>query len=116
VGLNDAPQERQMAEIIFLAHEGTEYRVAARAGQSVMQAALFSGVPGIVAECGGCAACATCRVFVDESWANRLQPPAALESSMLEEDGGRPHLRLSCQIAVDETLDGLIVHMPESQY
>jgi 2Fe-2S ferredoxin len=106
-----------MAEIKFVAHDGTEYRVAAKAGQSVMQAALFNDVPGIVAECGGSAACATCRVFVDESWAGRLQPPAPLESSMLEEDGsGRPHLRLSCQIAVDETLDGLIVHMLESQY
>jgi 2Fe-2S ferredoxin len=106
-----------MAEIIFVAHDGTEYRVAATAGQSVMQAALFNSVPGIVAECGGSAACATCRVFVDVSWADRLQPPAALESSMLEAgDSGRPHVRLSCQIAVDEALDGLIVHIPESQY
>jgi len=106
-----------MAEIIFVAHDGTEYRVLAKEGESVMQAALFNGVAGIVAECGGCAACATCRVFVDESWAERLSPPAPLESSMLEEDGsGRPHLRLSCQIAVNESLDGLIVHMPESQY
>lgn len=106
-----------MAEIIFITHDSTEYRVTAEPGQTAMQAAVFNNVPGILAECGGCVACATCRVFVDERWAARFPPPAPLESSVLNEDDGvHPHSRLSCQIEINDTLDGLILHVPESQY
>jgi ferredoxin, 2Fe-2S len=106
-----------MAKIVFIAHDGAEHRITAESGKSLMQAAVFNGVPGIVAECGGCAACATCRVFVAEEWADRVPPASAIERSMLEDEAGtRPHARLSCQIAIGESLDGLVVHVPESQY
>ena len=81
-----------------------------------MQAALTNGVPGILAECGGAASCATCHVYVDEAWREKAGPPSPMEEDML--DFGydvRANSRLSCQIKVIEALDGLVVSTPERQ-
>jgi 2Fe-2S ferredoxin len=107
-----------MAKVTYVEHNGTEHTVDVEAGQSVMQGAVSNGVPGIDADCGGAAACATCHVFVDEAWTSRVGPATdEHELSMLEcaVDAG-PASRLSCQIAVSEPLDGLVVHLPESQH
>ena len=86
-------------------------------GDSVMQTATGAGVPGIVAECGGSAMCATCHVYVDEAWADRLPPPLATELEMLECTAAErlPNSRLSCQIKLSAALDGLVVRIPERQ-
>ncbi|MFA5938078.1 MAG: 2Fe-2S iron-sulfur cluster-binding protein [Sinimarinibacterium sp.] len=105
-----------MPRITFIAPGKGEYPVDAQHGQSVMEAATGNLVPGIVGECGGCCSCATCHVYVDEAWYGRLPPPEALEIGMLEgaiEPG--PLSRLSCQIRVDDSLDGLVVRIPEGQ-
>ena len=106
-----------MPLIIYVDHDGARRSHSVAAGTSVMIGARDNDVSGIVADCGGAAACATCRVFVDDAWAGRLPPAQPLEQSMLDAfEGEHPHQRLSCQITCTEALDGLVVHVPESQY
>ncbi len=105
-----------MPKIRFVAHTGHEYETEAQVGQSVMQAALNGMVPGIIADCGGNCSCATCHVYVDTPWAERIRPPSREEGDMIEcALHTRPTSRLSCQIGVTAELDGLVVGLPESQ-
>ena len=81
-----------------------------------MQAAQFSEIPGIDADCGGCCACGTCHVIVDPQWIAKTGSSESNEELMLEmtpEKTGTS--RLSCQIQVDEQMDGLVVRLPEFQ-
>lgn len=107
------------ASVIFvryIEHSGRERRVGVETGQTVMSAAASSGVHGIDAECGGSCACATCHVYVDESWFAEVGPPAGVEADLLEFVARRrPNSRLACQIALTDRLDGLIVRVPETQ-
>jgi 2Fe-2S ferredoxin len=81
-----------------------------------MQAAMDSLVPGIVAECGGYANCATCHVYVDPAWADKLPAPEEAEEVMIESAFDvRTTSRLSCQIQVTPETDGLIVRLPVTQ-
>ncbi|WCL54713.1 2Fe-2S iron-sulfur cluster-binding protein [Gimibacter soli] len=106
-----------MTKIIFVNPEGEERIVDAKDGVSVMENAMQNGVDGILADCGGACACATCHVYVDEAFAGKLTPPSDMEISMLEmNDYRRENSRLSCQINVSAELEGLRVHTPESQY
>lgn len=87
-------------------------------GQSVMQLAVASGLDGIVAECGGVLSCATCHVYVSPDWVERLPPPGEDELGMLAFTAveRRDTSRLSCQIILDDSLDGLALELPERQY
>ena len=106
-----------MAKITFIEHSGDEHEVEAKAGLSVMEAAVKNNVPGIDADCGGACACATCHVYVDEAWLAGTGERTAMEQSMLEfAEGVEPNSRLACQIRIDEALDGLVVRLPESQH
>jgi 2Fe-2S ferredoxin len=106
-----------MPRITFIAPDGVERTVQAKSGDSLMQTAIKNAVPGIDADCGGACACATCHVFVDPSWVSRLGQMSAMEASMLDfAQSVRPNSRLSCQIEVTESLDGLVVCTPESQH
>jgi 2Fe-2S ferredoxin len=82
-----------------------------------MENAIRHNVRGIDAECGGCCSCATCHVYVDEAFFDRLPPPDDLESGLLEVVAAerRPTSRLSCQIAMSAALDGLTVRLPQTQ-
>ena len=105
-----------MPAITYVTHEGIEYTVNVPAGKSVMEGAVQYNVPGITADCGGACVCGTCAVRIDDAWINVVGAPSAVESSMLEygtELGAAA--RLSCQIRVDEQIDGLVVHVPASQ-
>jgi len=106
-----------MAKIKFIVADGTETQIEAENDVSLMLAAVNNGIPGIVAECGGACSCATCHVIVDPDWYNRLPEPEGFEKDMIE-FVAQPELtsRLSCQINVNEELDGLVVKIPESQY
>ena len=105
-----------MPKITFIEHSGQEHVVDVAVGHSVMQAAIDNMVPGIIADCGGNCSCATCHVYVDSDWVERVTPPIQSEKDMLE---CALHIqetsRLSCQLAVTPELDGLIVRLPESQ-
>ena len=89
-----------------------------RTGQSLMQAAVDANVDGIEAECGGLLTCATCHVYVREPFASRLPPPSDDENGMLDFTASerRANSRLSCQIELDASLEGLAVDLPPSQH
>ena len=106
-----------MIHVKYIEHSGTEHIVELKAGQSVMEGAVQNGIPGIDAECGGACSCATCHVYVDEAWSETAGAAGAIEADMLEFAAGtRSNSRLSCQITVTESLDGLVVRMPASQH
>ena len=106
-----------MAKIIYIDHEGTEREIEAKNGETVMEVAVKNGVPGIDADCGGACACATCHVYVDEGFADKVGTPEAMEQSMLDfAENVKPTSRLCCQITVSDALDGLKVTTPESQH
>ncbi|MFP3559423.1 2Fe-2S iron-sulfur cluster-binding protein [Paraburkholderia sp. SIMBA_049] len=106
-----------MPQITFITADGTHRTVDARNGDSVMQTAIKNGIPGIDADCGGACACATCHVYVDESWKDRVNKVGDMEASMLDfAQVVLPNSRLSCQLHVVEALDGLVVAIPESQH
>ena len=106
-----------MAKITYIEHNGTEHVVDVANGLTVMEGARDNGVPGIEADCGGACACSTCHVYVAEEWVEKLPAKEAMEADMLdfawEPDATRS--RLTCQIKVTDTLDGLVVTMPEKQ-
>jgi 2Fe-2S ferredoxin len=105
-----------MANITYIQHDGTEQTVDVKNGLSVMEGAIKNDIEGIDADCGGACACATCHVYVDPAWVERLGRPNPMESSMLDfAENREANSRLSCQIKVNDELDGLIVRLPESQ-
>ena len=105
-----------MPRITFIEHDGTEHTVDADTGATVMEAALRNGISSIVAECGGGCTCATCLVHVDDAWSAAGGPPSAEEEEMLDSAFEvKPTSRLSCQIKVTESLDGLVVRTPSYQ-
>jgi ferredoxin, 2Fe-2S len=107
-----------MPTVHLIAADGTRHTLQAKPGRSLMKAALAAGIDGIAADCGGCLTCATCHVYVADEWLVRLPAPGRDELSMLEMTASErlPGSRLSCQIALDDTLDGLTVELPPAQY
>ncbi|MGV6819034.1 MAG: 2Fe-2S iron-sulfur cluster-binding protein [Parvularcula sp.] len=105
-----------MVSITYIEHDGTEHTVDAEPGMTVMETAVKNGIPGIDADCGGACACATCHVFVDPTFEKVTGKPSAMEESMLDFASERNESsRLSCQITIDDRLEGLRVTMPEFQ-
>jgi 2Fe-2S ferredoxin len=110
------PREEPMPQITFVDHAGERRTVTGETGATVMEAAVKNGVPGIVAECGGACACATCHVYVDQNWMPVVGEPSHMEEDMLDfAFDVRPNSRLSCQIRITEAMDGLTVTTPERQ-
>jgi len=106
-----------VARITFVEHDGREITVEAEEGLSVMKAAANNGIAGIAADCGGNAACGTCRIYVDADWAARLPAIAQSEAEMLDYTAdATPGVRLSCQVRVTPELDGLVARLPRSQH
>jgi 2Fe-2S ferredoxin len=106
-----------MPAITYVSSTGEAQTVDVPAGDSVMEGAVQNAIDGILAECGGARQCATCHVYVDEAWFNRLEPAEEPEEEMLTVTAAprKPNSRLSCQIPVTDSLDGLIVHLPPTQ-
>ncbi len=108
-----------MAEVTYVAFDGTRQTVDVPIGENVMRGALYNGIDGIAGECGGAPSCATCHCYVDDAWSALVGGAAdAAEAELLEAAASeiRPTSRLSCQIVMTEALDGLVVHLPESQF
>lgn len=107
-----------MPKLILISAEGERSEVEAESGSSAMRAALIAGVRGIVADCGGEAACATCHVYVDDAWSDKTGDVGLDEDDMLEltECPRQSNSRLSCQIRMSDELDGLVLHLPEAQW
>ena len=107
-----------MPNVTLVEFDGSRHTLEVPEGQSIMQTAVDHSLPGIVGECCGSMACATCHCFIDADWTEKVGPPSQLEQDLLE---GSPvetqtNSRLGCQVAVTAALDGLIVHLPESQF
>jgi ferredoxin, 2Fe-2S len=102
---------------MLISNDGTVHRVEADEGEPLMRAALRHGVEGILAECGGECACATCHVYVSEDWYEALPPPDAVESELLDFVAAerKTTSRLSCQIKLVAQLDGMEVTLPDRQ-
>ena len=106
-----------MAKITYVDHEGNERVVEATNGESVMETAIKNSIPGIDADCGGACACATCHVYIDDDFMEKVGQPEDMEQSMLDfAENVQANSRLSCQISVSDDLDGLKVTTPESQH
>ena len=106
-----------MPSVTYISPDGTETTLEGRDGDSVMDLAVKNGVKGIVAECGGACACATCHVYVDESFSDEVGEAGDLEDDMLDGAAAerRPTSRLSCQIKLRSELDGMRVTIAPEQ-
>lgn len=106
-----------MPAITFIAADGTELTRNAASGASVMQAARDGGIDGIVAECGGGMACATCHVMLSPEVARLFPPASKAETEMLEmtADPATGESRLSCQLIVTAAMPDFSVRLPQRQ-
>ena len=105
-----------MPKITYIEHNGKSHTLEVANGLTVMEGAVLINIPGIDAVCGGSCACATCHVFVDEKWFNKLPNKENAEEDMLDMAfEPKKFSRLSCQLTVSDVLDGLVVKMPSKQ-
>jgi 2Fe-2S ferredoxin len=106
-----------MARITYVEPSGNEVQVDVTDGWSLMQGATANGVEGIVAECGGSCACATCHCYVEEERFAELPPASEAELAMLANVAAerRATSRLACQIKASAALEGLRLVLPETQ-
>ena len=105
-----------MPKITYIEHSGKSHVVEVPNELSVMEGAVQNNIPGITADCGGACACATCHVYVDEKWFDKLKKKDEAEQDMLDM-AFEPNKfsRLSCQISVSDELDGMVVKIPSKQ-
>jgi ferredoxin, 2Fe-2S len=102
-------------KLIVTDREGKTHEIQGRDDWSAMEVIRDANLP-LAAECGGACACATCHVYVDEAWADKLPPAEKQEIEMLDFGVAvQENSRLSCQIKMSDALDGLQVTLaPES--
>ena len=105
-----------MAKITYIEHNGKSHVVEVPNEVSVMEGAVQNNIPGIDADCVGSCACATCHVYVDDKWFDKLPKKEDAEQDMLDM-AFEPNKfsRLACQITISEDLDGMVVKMPSKQ-
>tara|TARA_B100001057_G_C22543454_1_gene830565 strand:- start:418 stop:738 length:321 start_codon:yes stop_codon:yes gene_type:complete len=105
-----------MPKINYIDHKGNTQTVNVDNGLTVMEGAIQNNIPGIDADCGGSMACATCHVYVQESWLDKLSSAEEAEKDMIDMAyEPKKNSRLSCQIIVSDEIDGLTVTTPEKQ-
>ena len=102
-----------MIKITFISANGDqECVVEAKTGGRLLEAAQAAGQP-LEGTCEGQMACSTCHVIVDKAWFDKLPAASDDENDMLDlASGARRTSRLSCQIVLDDTLNGLVIHVP----
>ncbi len=106
-----------MPVITFIENDTEKTEVDIAVGRSLMEGATQAGVDGIIAECGGACACATCHCYIGEEWMGKVGEAGAMEADMLTAAvDPRSSSRLSCQIKVTEDMEGMVVYVPESQF
>jgi len=106
-----------MPNVSYVSSSGITRKIEAPAGISLMQAALNHRIEGILGDCGGNAMCATCHVYVDPAYLERIPPAAPNETFMLSiaAEGPAPNSRLSCQVKMTAELDGIVARLPARQ-
>ncbi len=105
-----------MPKITYKDNLGNSKTINVENGLSVMEGAIQNDISGIDADCGGAMACATCHVYVEEKWFDKLPKAEDAEVDMIDmAHEPKKNSRLSCQLIVTNELDGLIVTTPEKQ-
>ena len=105
-----------MPKITYQDNKGSSKTIDVENGLTVMEGAIQNDIPGIDADCGGSMACATCHVYVEEKWFNKISKAEDAEIDMIDMAyEPKKNSRLSCQIIVTDELDGLDVTTPEKQ-
>ena len=105
-----------MPKITYIDNEGNSKTIEIENGLSVMEGAIQNNIPGIDADCGGSMACATCHVYVEEKWLNKLPKAEDAEVDMIDMAfEPKKNSRLSCQLIVTDELNGLTVTTPSKQ-
>jgi len=103
-----------MTKISFITPDHKTVTIDATSGESLMEAAVENNIAGIDADCEGGCACATCHVILPETYYKTLPQMEEDEQYLLDFlDNRQKNSRLSCQIEVNDTLDGMIVTVPE---
>lgn len=106
-----------MTTIEFITAEGTSRTVDATDGDTLMQTALSNNIEEIVGECGGSMMCSTCHCYIDAEWIPETGERSEEELDMLgfavSDVTGRS--RLSCQVTITPSMNGMKVYLPESQ-
>ena len=106
-----------MTKITYVTRDGERHEVEVDNGYTVMEGAINNSIEGVVAECGGACACATCHCYIDEAWLDRMPQMDDMEDSMLDAAYERKeNSRLTCQLEVNDDWDGLVVHVGENDY
>lgn len=99
-----------MPQLTIIQRDGESRTIDAQEGLSLMEAIRDNGFDELLALCGGCCSCATCHVFVDDAYADKLPPMSEDENDLLDSSDHRgPQSRLSCQVPVTSALDGMKV-------
>ena len=105
-----------ISKITYIDTQGNSKTIDVENGLTVMEGAIQNDVEGIDADCGGSMACATCHVYVEEKWLDKLPKPEDGEIDMIDMAfEPKKNSRLSCQLIVSDELDGLKVTTPEKQ-
>lgn len=106
-----------MTHITYVEVSGQSTTIDLPDGWSLMQGATTNGIDGILGECGGSCACATCHCYVDEARLGDIPPASENELAMLENVAAerKSNSRLACQIKASPKLEGLIVSLPVTQ-
>ena len=105
-----------MSKVIYITPNGERIEVEVENGYSIMEGAINNNIDGIVAECGGACECATCHSYIDDNWLSRLPEMDDMEDSMLDAAYERQsNSRLTCQIEMNDDLDGLIIYIADNE-
>tara|TARA_Y100001935_G_C17244296_1_gene477418 strand:+ start:73 stop:393 length:321 start_codon:yes stop_codon:yes gene_type:complete len=105
-----------MTKITYKDYQGNSKTVDVDNGLSVMEGAVQNEIPGIDADCGGAMACATCHVYIEENWFDKISKAEEAEIDMIDMAfEPKKNSRLSCQIIISDELNGLEVTTPEKQ-
>lgn len=107
-----------MPVITYVESNGEQHQLEVPEGVSLMQAAVDNALSGMVGECCGSLACATCHCYIDMAWLAKVGKPGEMENDMLacSPVETRANSRLACQIEISHALNGLVVYLPASQF
>lgn len=106
-----------MTQATYICTDGSRRDVDVALGSNLMRAACDNGIEGIIGDCGGAMSCATCHVFVEDSYVDRLGAMEPNEDQILDftAAGRQPNSRLACQIVMSEALRGIVVRIADPQ-
>ena len=106
-----------MITVNFINSKGELKSVNAVEGETLMECAKKNDIHEIEAECGGGCSCATCHVYIDKDWVDKIDEASEMEEDMLDFAlNVQDNSSLSCQIKLEADLDGLTVRTPETQF